>query len=90
MASIAFASATVEVVGSTDVDGVELRIREQILVIAGCALDAQGVGELARRCGSPSCNTNHLYIAEAAQGFCVDAAHETNSKDGYLQLFHNL
>ena len=71
-------------------DGVEFRISQQILVVAGSVLNAQGVGEFARCLGSPSGNTDHFYIAETAQGFGVDPPHETNSKDGDLQFFHIL
>ena len=74
----------VEFVGSTDMDGVELRVGEQILVVAGSAFDAHGIGELLRRGGSPSGNTGDLHIAETAQCFGVHPAHETNSKNGDL------
>jgi len=54
---------------------------------AGGALDAHCVGEL-RAAGSASSNADHLYVAEAAQCSVCNPAHETNSKDGGLQLFH--
>jgi hypothetical protein len=72
------------------VDGVELRIGEQILVVARSVLDGHGVGELPRRRGSPSSNTDNFHITETAQRFGVHPPHETNSKDGDLQFFHIL
>jgi hypothetical protein len=71
-------------------DGVEFRICEQILVVAGGALDTQGIGELLRRSGSASGNADDFNIAETAQRFRVDPPHETNSKDGNFQFFHIL
>ena len=80
----------VEFVGSTDVDGVEFGIGEQLLIVAGGPLDALGVGELPCCPGSPSSNTGHFYIAEAAECFRMHSAHETDSKDGDLELLHIL
>ena len=67
-----------------------VRISEEIVVVAGGALDAQSVRELTRRRGSASSNPHYFHIAETAQLFGVDPAHETNAKDGDLQFFHSL
>ena len=68
-------------------DGVELWIGEQILVVPGGALDTLGVGKFPCCFGSASGNTGHLHIAEAAERFSMHPAHETDSKDGGLSFF---
>jgi len=77
----------VEFVGSTDMDGVEFRISEQILElpVARSMLIASANLRAARQCVQ---QRRPPLRCEAAQCFGVHPAHETNSKDGGLQLFH--
>ena len=56
----------VQIVGSTDVDCADVSVSDQILVIAGGSLNAKVVGELARRLGGASGNTDDFYVAQAA------------------------
>ena len=72
-----------------NVDCLDFGVLQQSVIVAGRAIDADALSELARFFVIRGGNRRDLHVAEAPDVFSVDFAHESSSDDGGLQFLHN-
>src|ERR1700761_4856769 len=77
-------------VGSTDVDSIDVDIRQKITVITGGSRNAERFGKRTRRLNRASSHTHYLDVAEPPQRLGGDPAHGNNSENSYFNLFQGI